>query len=244
MEDRKIEMLKKILDESTYTVAILGSGLMEEGGYIGVKVQERAYEIEDKYGVSPEDIFTSSYYNTRPEQFFRFYKNEMLHHMPERTATVEALAAMERAGRLQCAITANIYHMASQAGVQNVVELHGNIYHNKCSRCGQEYPMEYVRDAKGVPLCEKCEAAIRPQITLFGEMVDSVKITRTTEEIEKADTLLVLGTTLKSDVFAGYIRYFSGRYLVVIHQREHFEDHKADLVIIDQPKNVLPLLGY
>lgn len=239
MMDRKMELLKKILNESKYTVAVCGSGMLEEGGYVALKKQERAYEIEEKYGVSPEDIFTSSYYNTRPERFFRFYKNEMLHCMPEVTASARVLADMERAGKLQCVITANIFSMAKRAGVRNVLELHGSIYQNKCSRCGREYPMEYVRDAKNVPRCEKCESVIRPQITLFGEMVDAAMITRTTNEIERADVMLVLGTTLKSEVYANYIRYFNGRYLVVIHDEDHYEDHKADLVITDRPENVL-----
>lgn len=52
----KIERLQKILDESRYTVAICGSGMMEEGGFVGVKHPERAYEIEEKYGDSPEEI--------------------------------------------------------------------------------------------------------------------------------------------------------------------------------------------
>lgn len=242
MMNRKVELLKKILNESTYTVAICGSGMMEEGGYVGLKKQERAYEIEEKYGVSPEDIFTGSYYNTRPERFFRFYKNEMLHHMPEITASAEALVKMEETGMLQCLITANIFSAEKRAGAKNVLELHGSVYGNKCSRCGKGYSMEYVRDAKGVPVCSQCKAPVRPQIVLFGEMVDATMITRTTEEIERADVLLVLGTTLKSDVFASYIRYFNGRYLVVIHDESHYEDHKADLVILDQPKNVLPLI--
>lgn len=240
MMNRKIELLKKIINESSYTVAICGSGMMEEGGYIGVKKQERAYEIEEKYGVSPEDIFTGSYYNTRPERFFRFYKNEMLHYMPQSTASADVLARMEREGKLQCLITANIYSIARRAGVKNVLEIHGSIYNNKCQRCGRDYSMEYVRDAKGVPVCEKCKSVIRPQILLFGEMMDASMITRTTEEVEKADVLLVLGTTLKSEVYSNYIRYFNGKYLVVIHDEDHYEDHKADLVIKDQPKNVLP----
>ncbi|NCB92035.1 MAG: NAD-dependent deacetylase [Clostridia bacterium] len=242
--DKKIEALRRILDDSTYTVAIAGSGMMAEGGYISVKTQERAYEIEEKYGESPEMIFTSNYYNTRPEKFFRFYKNEMLRHMPTVTESAQALVNMERAGKLQCMITANIYSLGKRAGLNHVLEMYGNVYENKCSRCQRSYSMEYIRDAKGIPECEVCEAVIRPQINLFGEMVDSNMITRITVEIEKADTLLVLGTTLKSEVFTSYIRYFSGRYLVVIHDEDHFADHKADLTIIDQPKNVLPLLGY
>lgn len=242
MMNRKVELLKKILNESMYTVAICGSGILEEGGYASLKRQDRAYEIEEKYGVSPEDIYRGSYYNTRPESFFRFYKNEFLRHMPEVTASAEILAKMEEKGMLQCLITANVFSVEKRAGVRHALELHGSVYRNKCSRCGTEYPMEYVRDAKGVPVCSRCKAPVRPQIVLFGEMVDATMITRTTEEIERADVLLVLGTTLKSDVFASYIRYFNGRYLVLIHDEAHYEDHKADLVILDQPKNVLPLI--
>ncbi len=39
-------------------------------------------------------------------------------------------------------------------------------------------------------------------------------------------------------------RYFEGKKLVIIHNEEHFMDEKADLVIIDEPKNVLPKLGF
>ena len=67
---------------------------------------------------------------------------------------------------------------------------------------------------------------------------------KTSEEIEKAQLLLVLGTTLHSEVFRNYIRYFNGKYLAVIHERADHEDYKADLVILDQPRHVLPQLGY
>ena len=50
MEKNKIAALRDVLDKSRYTVALCGSGMMEEGGFVGVKLQERAYEIESKYG--------------------------------------------------------------------------------------------------------------------------------------------------------------------------------------------------
>ena len=81
--DERIAALRRILDESNYTVALCGSGMMTEGGVTGIKAPERAYEIEKKYGASPEYIFTSAYYNTRPEKFFNFYKEEILKHIPE-----------------------------------------------------------------------------------------------------------------------------------------------------------------
>lgn len=243
MQD-KVAALKKILDESRYTVVLCGSGMMEEGGFMGVKSQDRAYEIEAKYGISPEEMFSSAYYTARPELFFDFYKNEMLTSAPEITATGPALAAMERAGKLQCVITSNIYDIPRRTGCTRFINLHGDIYHNRCPRCGREYPLEYVKYAKGVPLCETCGAVVRPLVSLFGEMLDNFIITSVTEEIEKADVLLLLGTTMVSDVYRSYIRYFEGSRIVVVHQHAHHSDRKADLVILDEPKDVIPKLGY
>ena len=57
----------------------------------------------------PEEIFTSSYYNTRPMQFFKFYHEEILDKIPEPGPSSHIMAAMERAGHLHCIITSNIF---------------------------------------------------------------------------------------------------------------------------------------
>lgn len=244
MVQGNVELLKKMLNESNYTVALCGSGMLEEAGFITVKTPERAYEIEEKYGVSPEYLFSSVYYNTRAGEFFEFYKNEMLNVNLELTQSSYALAAMERAGKLQCTITSNIYEMAKRAGCQNVIHLHGSIYQNKCPNCGRMYSVDYIKNAKRVPLCESCNTMIRPLVSLFGETLDSQLMTRTTQEIEKADVLLVLGTTLDSEVFSNYIKYFNGSRVIIIHKRQHYSDERADIVFYDEPKNVLGQLGY
>ena len=111
MEER-IATLRRILDESSYTVALCGSGMMEEGGYIGVKNPDKAYDIEKKYGYSPEEIFTSAFYNTRPKLFFDFYKQEMLNGGPEPTESEAVLEKMEQDGKLQCIIQATFMSCA------------------------------------------------------------------------------------------------------------------------------------
>ncbi len=242
--ERKISMLKRILEESRYTVVLCGPGMTEEAGITGMKNQDRAYEIERKYKDSPEEMFSSAYFSARPEKFFEFYKNEILTQIPLLTQSGKVLAAMERAKKLQCIITTNIYEQSQRSGCSRVINLRGSIYKNKCLRCEKEYPMEYVRDAKGIPVCEQCGGIIRPQVSLFGETVDSRLVCETTMEIERAEVLLVLGATLQSEVYGTYIRYFNGKYLAVIHQNPHHSDEKADLVIIDHPKNVLSQLGY
>ncbi len=48
--DRDISRLKDILNRSNYTVAVCGSGMAAESGFLGFKMAERAYEIERAYG--------------------------------------------------------------------------------------------------------------------------------------------------------------------------------------------------
>lgn len=240
MED-KITRLRGILKESKYTVALCGSGMMEEGGFVGIKKQDKAYDIELKYGYCVEELYTSAFYNTRPELFFKFYRNEMLRNCPALTASGPAMAALEKTGRLHCVINSNIFDIPRRGGCKHVVNLHGSIYENQCPRCKKEYSLEYVMNTSHtVPLCEKCNIPIRPMISLFGEMVDSQRMTKTTEEIARADTLLLLGTALDSEIFNHYIKYFTGRHLVIIHKEPHYLDENATLVILDYPKNVLP----
>lgn len=72
--------------------------------------------------------------------------------------------------------------------------------------------------------------------------MDSQLVAETAEEIEKADLLILLGTTLSSEVYVHYVRYFEGRHLVIIHRDPHHSDEKADLVILKEPREVLPCL--
>ena len=243
-QEKKIEVLKKILDESNYTVVIGGSGMMEECGYKGIKTPERAYEIERRYGISPEDIFTSVFYNNRTAQFFEFYRNEMLMNPPEPTESAYAAAKMEQAGKLQCIIDGNIFEQPQRGGCRNVIPLHGSIYRNACPHCRKTYSMEYVRDSGKIPRCEDCGRVIRPGVMFFGEMMDSTLMSEATRQIESAEVLLLLGTSMDSDVFSKYVKYFDGGKLVIIHKNHHDLDEKADLVILDEPKILLSKLGY
>ena len=152
--EKKIDLLKKILNDSHYTVMLGGSGMMKEGGYQGLKSPEQAYVTEKKYGLSPEDIFTTVFYNNRTEQFFNFYRTEILGNIPQITESAYVAARMEAAGKLQCIIDSNVYDLPQRGGCKNVIALHGSIYQNHCPHCGRQYSIEYIRDSKKIPRCE------------------------------------------------------------------------------------------
>ena len=74
---REKNMLQ-ILKDSNYTVVLSGAGLMVESGYPLLRDGKESYEIEEKYGYSFEEIFSSAFYSARKEVFFRFYKEFIL----------------------------------------------------------------------------------------------------------------------------------------------------------------------
>ena len=97
--------LAGVLYKSKYTVCISGREMIVEDGIDSMRNLETAYEIETKYGYSPEEVFSARFFNTRTEQFYEFYREEVLAQDKEPGPAYQALAKMEKLGVLQCTIT-------------------------------------------------------------------------------------------------------------------------------------------
>ena len=65
----KDKNMLQILEDSRYTVVLSGAGLMVESGYPLLRDGRESYEIEEKYGYSFEEIFSSAFYSARKEVF-------------------------------------------------------------------------------------------------------------------------------------------------------------------------------
>lgn len=232
--------LLQILKESTYTTVLSGYAMLEESGYPAIRDGEASYDIEQKYGYSADEMFSSSFYSTRTEQFFHFYRDEILSALdkPPGKCFYE-MAELERRGLIHSIITRRVFGLPERAGCKNVVNLHGSVYENYCQRCQRKYPVEYMRNSKRVPLCEHCNTAIRPKVCLFGEMVDNQVITRAAKEVQRADVLLVLGTNLKTNLCSQLVQYYEGNKLILVNASPHYADKYADLLINERVDDTL-----
>lgn len=228
LEGNLLQMLK----ESRYTTALSGYIMLLESGYPAIRDGDASYDIEQKYGYSMEEMFSSAFYSTRKEKFYKFYRDELLSQLEKPPGKgFTGMAELERRGLIQCIITRRIFGLPRKAGCKNVIDLHGNVYDNFCPHCGRTYPMEYIRDSDRVPLCEHCKTPVRPRVCLFGEMVDNSVITRAAEEIQRADVLLVLGTNMKSYLCSQLTDYYEGKKLILVNETPHYSDRYADIVI-------------
>lgn len=243
MDNRhKIEQLRHMIDESRYLVCICEQGMQEEIGYRDYEYSDAAYEIEKKYGHATEEIFNSAFYATRKEQFFEFYRQEILSEEHNPGAGFEALKKLEDCGRLKAVLTTSIYALPERAGCKNVIELHGSIENNECPHCHRRYSLDYIKNQKKVPICQDCGAVIRPGVYLYGEMLDNAVMTHAMQEVEKADVLLICGANLNGKTCSNCVQYFNGDKVVIITDTPHFMDNRASLVIYDRVADVLPQL--
>lgn len=238
------KQIARILHESNYVVCLSGREMIVEDGISSMRNMETAYAIEMQYDYSPEELFSAQFFSTRAETFYEFYRSEVLNQAKaEPGVSFQALAQLEKMGILKATISRQLFDFPKLAGCQNVYDLHGNIYEkNRCPRCGREYPMEYLRDAKKVPLCEKCRVPIHPGVTLLGEMIDIGRMTKAAEEVSKADTLLLAGAYMKSEMAQQFLKYYKGHNVILIHPGTAHGDNDADYFISAQAKVALPAI--
>ena len=223
----KIETLKQWVAESSHIVFFGGAGVSTESGIPDFRSTDGLYS--QKFEYPPETIISHSFYEQRPEYFFRFYREKMLPLGFEPNITHKVLARWEQEGKLSAVVTQNIDGLHQKAGSKRVYELHGSVLRNYCIRCRKFHSAEFVRDADGVPKCT-CGGIVKPDVVLYEESLDQDTIEKSVRAIQSADLLIVAGTSLTVYPAAGLIRYYHGKRLVLINRDATQYDHYADLV--------------
>ena len=224
------DTLKKWINESNYIVFFGGAGVSTESNIPDFRSTDGLYHQE--YDYPPETILSHSFYMRKPEEFYRFYRNKMLFPNAKPNRAHLALAKLEQEGKLKAVITQNIDGLHQAAGSKEVLELHGSVLRNHCTRCGRFYGLDDILKMKGVPKCS-CGGVIKPDVVLYEEGLDNEVIERSIAHIRKADMLIIGGTSLVVYPAAGLIDYYHGNKLVLINKSATSRDGQADLVISD-----------
>ena len=224
----KIETLKSWIEQAHRAVFFGGAGVSTESGIPDFRSVDGLYH--QKFDYPPETIISRSFFDRRPEEFFKFYREKMLPLGFEPNVTHRVLARLEQEGHLAAVVTQNIDGLHQKAGRRRVFELHGSVLRNHCMRCGRAYPATFIRDCPGVPRCD-CGGIVKPDVVLYEEPLDEKTLTGAVTAISRADLLIVGGTSLTVYPAAGLLRYYGGDRLVLINRDETPYDNEASLVL-------------
>lgn len=232
--------LFEIIRKSSNIVFFGGAGVSTESGIPDFRSSQGLYASKSDYKYEPEKILSQSFFEKHPEEFFSFYKEKMIYIDAEPNKAHTALRRLEEMGKLKGVITQNIDGLHQMAGTKKVIELHGSIHRNYCTKCGSQYNLEYIINSKTfVPYCEKCGRMIKPDVVLYEEALDEDTISEAVHLINNAEVLIVGGTSLVVYPAAGLIRYYRGDKLVLINKSSTNYDNVASLVINDSIGAVL-----
>lgn len=222
------DVLKSWVEESRRIVFFGGAGVSTESGIPDFRGVDGLYH--QKYAYPPEEILSHRFFERKPEEFYRFYREKILITDAEPNPAHLKLAQWEKEGKLLAVITQNIDGLHQKAGSQKVYELHGSIHRNYCRRCGKFFTAEQLMQTDGVPKCE-CGGVIKPDVVLYGESLDTNVINGARRALEQADLLIIGGTSLSVYPAAGLIDLYSGSRLVLVNKTATQRDDLADLIV-------------
>ncbi len=224
--EKQLKQLANWVAESSRIVFFGGAGVSTESGIPDFRSEDGLYRQHFRY--PPEVMLSHEFFMEHPEEFFQFYREKMVAPQIEPNDAHRILARWEEEGRLSAVITQNIDGLHQKAGSRKVWELHGSVYRNHCMECGKSWPLEKVLETDGVPRCT-CGGIIKPDVVLYGEGLEESVLQRSVQALERADLLIIGGTSLAVYPAAGLIQYYGGQRLVLINRSSTPMDRYADL---------------
>jgi len=228
--DEKVSRLREMVESSDNIVFFGGAGVSTESGIPDFRSVDGLYHQQYEY--PPETILSHTFYESKPEEFFRFYRAKLLCPTAKPNAAHCKLAELEQKGKLKAVITQNIDGLHQAAGSRTVLELHGSVHRNYCEKCGKFYTMEYILKGEGIPRCS-CGGRIKPDVVLYEEGLNQEMLYDAVRYLSDADMLIIGGTSLAVYPAAGLVNYYRGHKLVVINKTSVGRELSADLVITD-----------
>jgi len=192
----------------------------------------------------------------------------------EPNAGHRAIAELEAGGHVHSVLTQNVDGLHQRAGSKRLIELHGNLHHVVCLACQARYsraglqpqlerdnpdlanqlaqPLpdgdaaiepEALQDFRA-PSCAACGGVLMPDVVFFGDNVPPARTAHALAEMEAADALLVVGSSLM--VFSGYrfcrMAAAAGKPIAAINAGKTRADDLLSLKLELPAQEVLPRL--
>lgn len=224
--------LKDLIANHNNIVFFGGAGVSTESNIPDFRSSTGLFSQKLNKQFTAEQLVSHTFFVRYPEEFFEFYKDKLIYPNAKPNNAHIALAKLEEMGKLKAVITQNIDGLHQMAGSKNVLELHGSVHRNYCTKCGKFFDLESMLNLGGnIPYCDNCGSIVKPDVVLYEEALDSDVITKTISAISNADLLIIGGTSLAVYPAASFIDYYKGDYITLINKANTVYDKSASLVI-------------
>ncbi|MFC1971215.1 NAD-dependent deacetylase [Chloroflexota bacterium] len=214
----------RALMKAKYAIALTGAGISTESGIPDFRgpsgvwtkdpdAERRAYQSYGRFQSNPGQYWEERMTNPSVLGDLHKVKPNPGHY---------ALAELEKLGILKWVITQNVDNLHARAGNEHVLDYHGNVFKLRCPACAaryftDEYDLTQLREEGRLPpLCKSCGRPVKIDTVHFGEPIPYDIASRSIEEAERCDLMLICGTSAVIYPFAELPRISRGRPNVTI----------------------------
>jgi len=204
-------------------VILSGAGISVSANLPDFRSPGGLYDQMRKQGISsPESVFTADFMVECPDIFYKVMRQLRTDDI-QPTPTHCFIRLLQDKGLLQRCCTQNIDGLERKVGIQEqkLMEAHGTLGKVRCVKCKRDHPKENLfrpKEADGMPRCEACRGLLRPDIVFFGENLNwnypTVKA-----ELGAADLVIIMGTSLQVNPFAGIINCIKNSCAILVVNR-------------------------
>lgn len=236
---QRIALAADWVAHATRIACMTGAGISAESGIATFRGPDGLWE-----GRRPEEVATPQAFRADPEMVCRFYhaRREKLVKCRPNPAHF-ALVELERRRPEFTLITQNVDNLHRAAGSRHVIELHGNIWVDRCSKCAHQTRLDALPN-EPMQRCTACAGLMRPGVVWFGEMLPEGALEAAGEAVEACEVLLVVGTSSLVQPAASLAWHAKrhGARVIEINPDATPLTHSADLVIAEKAGVALPAI--
>jgi NAD-dependent protein deacetylase/lipoamidase len=178
---------------------LTGAGVSAESGIPTFRGKDGYWRNLDPLKLATPEAFARD-----PQLVWEWYRERQ-----ERIRNARPNAAHEAIARLAhhtdefLLVTQNVDDLHARSGIpaQRMVQIHGDIFATRCSRCDferRDYEHEREQEqAHVMPRCSKCAVLMRPGVVWFGEQLPRNELQRVESYLDRGacELVIVAGTT-------------------------------------------------
>lgn len=184
------ELARKLKEAKRVTV-LTGAGISAESGIPTFRDAQTG--LWAKY--RPEDLATPQAFVKNPRLVWEWYawRRQLCAQSAPNPGHV-ALVSLEEKIPEFTLITQNVDGLHARAGSRKILELHGNIYRQKCFDDG-EIVDSWEETEEIPPRCPRCQGMLRPDVVWFGEALPPDALREAFVAAQSSDLFLSVGTS-------------------------------------------------
>jgi len=237
--EKQIKALRDALAKAERITALTGAGISAESG---VPTFRGADGLWRNFNVT--ELATPHAFARNPELVWEFYnwrRNLItgLTFNPGHKALVDLEARVPHF----TLITQNVDGLHLKAGSKNLLEIHGNLWKVRCTKC-HTVTLDLSSNMGPLPKCKQCGGLLRPHVVWFGESLEYALLNRAVEAAHSCQVMLVIGTSaiVQPAASLAFEAEETGAVLAEINLEETPNSGMMDFVLLGKSGEILPKL--